>query len=473
MKKIALITAGALAGGALTISLQALADKDTLGPLPLNELRTFAEVFGRIKQEYVEPVEDKKLINEAIKGMISGLDPHSDYLDPEAFKELKEGTQGEFGGLGIEIGAEDGAVKVIAPIEDTPAQKAGIQSGDLIVKIDETPVRGLSLSDAVKKMRGKPGTKVTLTIARKQETKPLVFTLTRAVIKTKSVKFKMLEPDFGYIRITQFQEHTTENLAQAIETLYRDNKQSLKGLVLDLRDDPGGLLNGAVGVSSVFLPKGSLVVYTEGRVEDAKMRLTATPQSYLRGGEKDPLVQLPADIKSLPLVVLVNTGSASASEIVAGALQDHKRAVLVGTQTFGKGSVQSILPLGNAGGIKLTTAHYFTPSGRSIQAKGITPDVIVEDGKLTAADNAMRVREADLENHLGNPNGEDKAPARPVRRIEPPKEDKNAPKGKDEKDEKDDKSDVNPRDPNPKTDFQLGQALNILKVQQILSKKTH
>ncbi|KZE31696.1 carboxyl-terminal processing protease [Crenobacter luteus] len=470
LKKIALVTAGALAGGALTISLQALAQKDAVAPLPLNELRTFAEVFGRIKQEYVEPVEDKKLINQAIKGMISGLDPHSDYLDADAFKELREGTQGEFGGLGIEIGAEDGAVKVIAPIEDTPAQKAGIKSGDLIVKIDETPVRGLSLTDAVKKMRGKPGTKVTLTVARKLETKPLVFTLTRAVIKTKSVKFKMLEPDFGYIRIAQFQEHTTENLVEAIQTLYRDNQKPLRGLILDLRDDPGGLLTGAVGVSSVFLPKGALVVYTEGRADDAKMRLTAIPQSYTRSPGKDPLAALPADVKSLPLVVLVNAGSASASEIVAGALQDHKRAVLVGTQTFGKGSVQSILPLGgNAGGIKLTTAHYYTPSGRSIQAKGITPDVIVEDGKLTAAESALRVREADLENHLNNPNGDDKAPARPVRRIEPPKDDKNAPKG----DGKDDKSEVNPRDPNPKTDFQLGQALNILKAQQILGKKAN
>nr|WP_294867200.1 S41 family peptidase [uncultured Pseudogulbenkiania sp.] len=469
MKKLALLTAGALAGGALTLSLQAFADKEASSPLPLNELRTFAEVFGRIKQDYVEPVEDKKLINEAIKGMLTGLDPHSDYLDPEAFKEMREGTQGEFGGLGIEIGAEDGLVKVIAPIEDTPAQKAGVKSGDLIIKIDDTPVRGLSLNDAVKRMRGKPGTKVTLTIARKSEAKPRVVTLVRAVIKTKSVKFKLLEQDYGYVRVTQFQEHTVENLAQALQTLYKDNKTPLKGVILDLRDDPGGLLNGAVGVSAAFLPKDALVVYTEGRAEDSKMRLTAKVQNYARGAA-DPLAKLPAGIKNIPMVVLVNGGSASASEIVAGALQDHKRAVVVGTQTFGKGSVQSVLPLGNAGGIKLTTARYFTPNGRSIQAKGIEPDVVVEDGTLNASDQQpLRVREADLENHLANPNGDDKAPAKPVLKrptIKPAAPVQPAPdNGKDAPDES------SSREPNPKADYQLGQALNILKVQQILINK--
>lgn len=473
LKKIAWLSAGALAGGVLTLSLQAFADKEVL-TLPVKELQTFAEVFGRIKQDYVEPVDDKKLITDAIKGMLTGLDPHSDYMDPQAFKELKEGTQGEFGGLGIEIGAEDGFVKVVSPIEDTPAQKAGIKSGDLIIKIDDTPVRGLSLNDAVKRMRGKPGTKVVLTVARKTETKPLVFTLVRAIIKTKSVKYKLLESDYGYVRITQFQEHTTENLAQGIEALYKENKKPLRGLILDLRDDPGGLLTGAVGVSSAFLPKDSLVVYTEGRTADAKMRLTATVQNYGRQGLLDPLKDLPANIKTVPLVVLVNGGSASASEIVAGALQDHKRAVLVGTQTFGKGSVQSILPLGNEGGIKLTTARYFTPSGRSIQAKGIEPDVVVEDATLTSADQVLRIREVDLENHLANPNGDDSTAKQPAKRPAAPAVQPNTTKPDNSKGKKDDKAQQDDkREPNPQTDYQLSQALNVLKVQQVLLKKAN
>lgn len=478
LKKLALLMAGALAGGALTISFQAFADKEK-AVLPLNELSTFAEVFGRIKQEYVEPVDDKKLISEAIKGMLSGLDPHSDYLDPEAYRQLKEGTQGEFGGLGIEIGAEDGLVKVVSPIEDTPAQRAGIKSGDLIVKIDDTPVRGLSLNDAVKRMRGKPGTKVTLTLARKNEPKPIVVTLTRAVIKTKSVKYKLLEPGYGYIRLAQFQEHTVENLNQALQNLARENKTPPKGLVLDLRDDPGGLLNGAVGVASAFLPGNALVVYTEGRASDAKMRLTASPQNYKRLNGSDPLAGLPAYAKTVPMVVIVNGGSASASEIVAGALQDHKRAVIVGTQSFGKGSVQSILPLGNSGAIKLTTARYFTPSGRSIQAKGITPDVVVEDATITNAEQALRIREADLENHLrNNDSGEVtviKVPAKPAPDSGTPlrSPEDSAPRGKDKQDRNDkgEEASANPRDPNPRSDYQLGQALNILKVQQILLKK--
>lgn len=455
--KLALMTTGAVLGGALTLSVQAFADKSD-SVLPLSELRIFAEVFGRIKQDYVEPVEDKKLINEAIKGMLSGLDPHSDYFDPQAFKEFREGTQGEFGGLGIEIGAEDGLVKVVAPIEDTPAQKAGIKSGDLIVKIDDTPVRGLSLNDAVKRMRGKPGTKVTLTIARKTESKPLVFTLTRAVIQTKSVKSRLLEPGFGYVRVAQFQEHTVENFAQALSGLYKDNKAPLKGLVLDLRDDPGGLLNGAVGVSSAFLPKDALVVYTEGRVADAQMRLFANSKYYLRGNTPDYYAKTPAELKTVPLVVLVNGGSASASEIVAGALQDHKRALIVGTQTFGKGSVQSVLPLSNDGGIKLTTARYFTPSGRSIQAKGITPDIIAEDGSESSG---IRIREADLEKHLSNPTGEEAAPAaKPAtgKAATPAPAAKPAAKPATDEDGK-------------PVDTQLNQALNVLKVQQILLKK--
>ncbi len=454
----ALVTGGAVLGAVLTMSVSAVAEREASAPLPLNELRTFAEVFGRIKQDYVEPVEDKKLINEAINGMLTGLDPHSAYLDPEAYKELREGTQGEFGGLGIEIGSEDGFIKVIAPIEDTPAFRAGLKSGDLIVKIDETSARGLSTTDAVKKMRGKPGTKITLTIARKSENRTFTVQITRAIIKTKSVRWKLLEPDYGYVRVAQFQEHTVENLVDALVAVSKDNKKPLKGLIIDLRDDPGGLLNAAVGVSAAFLPKDALVVYTEGRAPDAKMRLTASVQNYSRKGE-DPLNRLPAEMRDIPLVVLVNAGTASASEIVAGALQDHKRAVVVGVQTFGKGSVQSILPLGSAGGIKLTTARYFTPNGRSIQAKGIEPDVVVEEQitqkAAASAQTPLRLREADLEHHLSNPS--DKSTPKSVTPLTPVEQKEDKPE-----------STVNPRDPNPKTDNQLGQALKILKVQRIL-----
>ncbi len=457
----ALVTGGAVLGAVLTMSVSAVAEREASAPLPLNELRTFAEVFGRIKQDYVEPVEDKKLINEAINGMLTGLDPHSAYLDPEAYKELREGTQGEFGGLGIEIGSEDGFIKVIAPIEDTPAFRAGLKSGDLIVKIDETSARGLSTTDAVKKMRGKPGTKITLTIARKSENRTFTVQITRAIIKTKSVRWKLLEPDYGYVRVAQFQEHTVENLVDALVSVSKDNKKPLKGLIIDLRDDPGGLLNAAVGVSAAFLPKDALVVYTEGRAPDAKMRLTASVQNYSRKGE-DPLNRLPAEMRDIPLVVLVNAGTASASEIVAGALQDHKRAVVVGVQTFGKGSVQSILPLGSAGGIKLTTARYFTPNGRSIQAKGIEPDVVVEEQTTQKAaaspQTPLRLREADLEHHLSNPS--DKSAPKSVTPLTPVEQKEDKPE-----------STVNPRDPNPKTDNQLGQALNILKVQRILESK--
>jgi len=463
LKKLALITASALAGGALTISLQAFADKapDSTA-LPLDELRTFAEVFGRIKQDYVEPVDDKKLIDDAIRGMLTGLDPHSDYMNPDEFKDLQEKTQGEFGGLGIEIGAEDGLIKVVAPYEDTPAQKAGIKSGDFIVKIDDVPVRGMNINDAVKRMRGTPGTRVTLTIARKNVETPIVVTLTRAIIRTKSVKSKLLEPGYGWIRVTQFQEHTAENLSSALASMYKTNKGNLRGLILDLRDDPGGLLNGAVGVAAAFLPKDTLVVYTDGRTADAKMHLTASLANYADRDGSNPLTSLPAQAHSVPLVVLVNGGSASASEIVAGALQDNKRALIIGTQTFGKGSVQSILPLSNDGGIRLTTSRYFTPSGRSIQAKGITPDIVVDDGN--ANEQGFSVRESDLENHLANPNGDDgSAPKAVAPQAKLPA---NATKPKATPNQEED-------NPDPSTDYQLGQALNTLKVQQLLLKKAN
>ena len=360
LQKAGLVGLGLIAGVSISLNYAAIADNETLAtPLPVEELRAFSEVFGRIKSDYVEPVTDKKLITDAIAGMLNGLDPHSAYLDADAFKELQVGTHGEFGGLGIEVGMEDGVVKVISPIEDTPAYQAGIKPGDFIIKIDDTLIKGMSLNDAVKRMRGKPGSKIVLTIIRKNEPKPFEITLVRAIIKVQSVKSRLLESGYGFVRITQFQEMTGQNLATALEKLVKENKGPLKGLVLDLRNDPGGLLTGAVAVSSAFLPRDALVVYTEGRTEDAKMRLTANPDNYLRSNsDKDYLKTVPDSIKSVPLIVLVNAGTASASEIVAGALQDHKRAVIMGEQTFGKGSVQTVLPLGNGTGIKLTTARY-------------------------------------------------------------------------------------------------------------------
>jgi carboxyl-terminal processing protease len=464
IEKIGLVGIGLVAGILVSLHLSAVAEKDSYTTLPVEELRTLSEVFGRIKSDYVEPVSDKKLITGAINGMLSDLDPHSAYLDAEGFKDLQVGTQGEFGGLGIEVGMEDGLVKVISPIEDTPAFHAGIKSGDLIIKLDDTLVKGLTLNDAVKRMRGKPGSKILLTVVRKSESKPLQITVVRDIIKVQSVKSKLIEPGYAFVRITQFQEHTGENLATALENLEQQSKGNLKGIVLDLRNDPGGLLTGAVAVSSAFLPKDSLVVYTEGRTEDAKMRLTANADNYLRGiGKTDYLKGLPDAYKKLPMVVLVNGGSASASEIVAGALQDHKRAVIMGTQSFGKGSVQTILPLGNNTAIKLTTARYYTPSGRSIQAKGIVPDIVVEDPATAGEESAFRLREADLEHHLSNDtqaeSTSEKAPHAVVttKPIAKPKDGEN---GK-----------VVLPEFGSKDDFQLNQALNHLKGLPVLPGK--
>ncbi|MDH4189382.1 MAG: S41 family peptidase [Betaproteobacteria bacterium] len=408
LRSVGLILVGALAGILVSLNFQAVAERAERAeraPLPVEELRSFTEVFGAIKQNYVEPVEDKRLITEAINGMLTGLDPHSAYLDADAFKELQVGTQGQFGGLGIEVGMEDGFVKVVSPIEDTPAFRAGIKPGDLIVKLDETPVKGMTLNDAVKRMRGKPNTQITLTIARKGETAPIVVTLTRAVIKVQSVKSKVIEPGYAWLRISQFQEATTDTMVKHLGKIFAQGP--VKGLVLDLRNDPGGLLYGAVAVSAAFLPVKAMVVSTDGRTDDARKKFYATPQDYARGA--DALRDLPAAVKTVPMVVLVNGGSASASEIVAGALQDHKRAAVMGSQTFGKGSVQTIMPLGNNTAIKLTTARYYTPSGRSIQATGITPDILIDEPG-GAAD---RLREADLQRHLENQrsNGETKKPA--------------------------------------------------------------
>ena len=456
-EKISLVVIGAVLGVSLSLNYPAIAEKDAKPQLPLDELRTFAEVYGKIKSDYVETVEDKKLINQAINGMLTGLDPHSSFLDVDGFKDLQAGTQGEFGGLGIEVGMEDGLVKVVSPIEDSPAFKAGVKSGDLIMQLDEKLVKGMSLNDAVKIMRGKPNTSIKLTILRKSENKPLYITLVRAIIKTQSVKYKLPEPGYAYLRVTQFQEHSGEDLAKAIKALREQNKGPLKGLVLDLRNNPGGLITAAVGISAAFVPKDALVVFTEGRTEDAKMRLTANPANYARGGESaDFLKDLPDDIKTLPMVVLINGGSASASEIVAGALQDHKRAVIMGTQSFGKGSVQTILPMNNGTAIKLTTARYFTPNGRSIQAKGIVPDIVVEDATVSTAEQGMNLREADLSNHLSNPK-EAEAPT------------KEAPKPPTVK--KDDKqsTDKTPMEAGTRTDYQFMQAVNLLKGIDILA----
>ena len=352
--------------------------------LPLEELRAFAEIFERIRTSYVEGVEDKTLLENAIHGMLNGLDPHSAYLGPEDFKDLQVSTSGKFGGLGLEVGTEDGFIKVVTPIDDTPAQKAGVEAGDLIIKIDGHPVKGLGLNDAVEKMRGEPGSEITLTILREGLSQPKEFTLERAEIKVTSVKNKLLDEHFGYLRITQFQENTGADIHEAISKLYKKSDNQLKGAVLDLRNNPGGVLDAAVQVGDAFLSEG-LIVYTKGRINNADVSYEATIDTIA---------------PDLPLVVLINGGSASASEIVAGALQDHKRAVIMGTQSFGKGSVQTVLPLNGGHALKLTTARYFTPEGRSIQAQGITPDIEVHPGAFKADKEKRFYKEADLEGHL-------------------------------------------------------------------------
>jgi carboxyl-terminal processing protease len=366
--------------------------------LPLQELRNFTEIFDRIRNSYVEPVDDKTLLQYAIDGMLSNLDPHSDYLLPDDFNELQEHTTGKFGGLGIEVGIEDGLIKVVSPIDDTPAEKAGIKAGDFIISLDGEPVREMSLTHAIDKMRGEPGTDIELSVRRTGEKALLEFVLTRAEIKVASVRGESLGDGIGYLRITQFQDKSGPELIKAITKLQQraiDEKEKLNGLVLDLRNNPGGVLDAAVEVSDAFLHSG-LIVYTEGRISESDFRYSATENTTA---------------KDTPLIVLINGGSASASEIVAGALQDHKRALIVGTQSFGKGSVQSVLPIGGDKAIKLTTARYFTPSGRSIQAQGIQPDVYVEQSEVTAFEQSY-YKESDLPGHLSNGNGKDEKKAK-------------------------------------------------------------
>lgn len=409
---------------------QAAETAETAEALPVDEIRTFAEVFTKVKKDYVEELGDAGMLESAVKGLLEGLDPHSSYLDEQAYLALQEGTTGQFGGLGIEVGMEDGFIKVISPIDDTPAQQAGIQAGDLIIRLDETPVKGLSLSEAVSRMRGEPGTDITLTIVREGEEKPLKIAITRDLIKVRSVKSRTLAPGFGYLRISHFQIHTAEDARVALQKLKEDNDE-LQGLVIDLRNNPGGTLSGAVGVADLFLDKG-LIVYTKGRIEDSNLRFHAKPADMLNGA---------------PIVALVNAGSASASEIVAGALQDHQRGVVMGQQTFGKGSVQSVLTISNGAALKLTTALYYTPSGRSIQAEGIEPDIVIDRVKIEAIGGETDIiTEENLNQHL---KGEEN----------------------DEQDEELDEAAVKARETQAmlENDYALRQALNVLKGLKILS----
>ena len=464
---------GVLLGVTATVSINVFAFKqsaDDAATLPLEDLRKFTEVYSRVKEDYVEPVKDKELIGNAIRGMLTGLDPHSDYLNEEEYKELQVGTTGEFGGLGIEVGMEDGFVKVISPIDDTPAQKAGLEAGDLIIRLDDKPVKGMTLNDAVKVMRGKPNTDINLLIVREGKPKPFKVTITRAVIKVNSVKQRLLEAGYGYVRISSFQSKTTDSLNEAINTLQKDNKGKLRGLVLDLRNNPGGVLNAAVGVSDAFLDTGK-IVYTEGRVEDAKMEYSAQKGDLLN---------------TAPIVVLVNRGSASASEIVAGALQDHKRAIIVGQKTFGKGSVQTVLPLDEKTAIKITTARYFTPLGRSIQAEGIKPDIELKALKVSTDANANEdldlLSEADLSKHLSNPTLKAAKDADEALKVE---EEKTKPVEATKDATKDSSSEATDKDKAPnaattkedkdkplaETDYQLFEALNILKGIDLATKR--
>ncbi len=390
-KTVLVLVFGIFVGVSVSLTSSVMADKKTeeSAGLPLNELRNFSDIFARIKTDYVEDVDDKTLLENAIRGMLSGLDPHSTYLNPDEYKELKIGTTGKFGGLGIQVGMEDGFVKVISPIDDTPAFRAGLEAGDLIIRLNDKSVKGMTLNDAVKIMRGDPGTDIKLTVIREGADRPLPFTVTRDIISVKSVKSRILEPDYGYIRISNFQSKTARDLVSEVSNLKKENKNELKGLVLDLRNNPGGVLNAAADVSDAFINDGKLV-FTKGRIDNSEFEFNAKPGDIMNG---------------LPLVVLINGGSASASEIVAGALQDHHRAIIMGSKSFGKGSVQTIQELRSGGAVKITTARYFTPSGRSIQGEGITPDIILDRYEIKDSKDisSLRIKESDLNHSISNP----------------------------------------------------------------------
>ncbi|MBX3634675.1 MAG: S41 family peptidase [Rubrivivax sp.] len=465
LKVATLLAVGAVAGALATMQLQAVA-RSALAPLPLEEVQQLAAVFDRVKAEYVDPVDEKKLINDAISGMVAGLDPHSQYLDKKTFREFRESTGGRFVGIGIEMGMEDGVVKVVSPIEGSPAFRAGLRPGDLITRIDDTPVRGMTVDQAVKRMRGDPNTKVVLTVFRKAESRTFPVTIIREEIRMQSVRSRMVEPGYGWLRISQFQDRTVDDFVRKVTELYQQDP-NLKGLVLDLRNDPGGLLDGAVAVSAAFLPSDVVVVTTNGQLAESRATFRASPEFYARRGG-DPLRRLPAALKNVPLVVLVNEGSASASEIVAGALQDHKRATIMGAQTFGKGSVQTVRPLPNESALKITTARYYTPAGRSIQAKGIVPDVWLDETAEGNVFAALRMREADLQKHLqGADEGKD---AEADKAREKAREEARA------RLEEQMARSKEPPKPLPEfgsaEDFPLQQALNQLKGKPVLASKT-
>lgn len=437
-KTVLVLVFGIFVGVSVSLTSSVLAEKkaeESVG-LPLNELRNFSDIFARVKTDYVEEIDDKTLLENAIRGMLSGLDPHSTYLNPDEYKELKIGTTGKFGGLGIQVGMEDGFVKVISPIDDTPAFRAGLEAGDLIIRLDEKSVKGMTLNDAVKIMRGDPGTDITLTVIREGAEKPLTFTVTRDIISVKSVKSRILEPDYGYVRISNFQSQTARDLVNELSKLKKENQNELKGLVLDLRNNPGGVLSAAADVSDAFIDDGKLV-FTKGRIDNSDFEFNAKPGDIMNGA---------------PLVVLINGGSASASEIVAGALQDHSRAVVMGSKSFGKGSVQTIQELRSGGAVKITTARYFTPKGRSIQGEGITPDISLDRYDIADAkeEGSLRIKESDLTGSISNPTKSEEA----IKKAEE--------EGKKDKDEV---AKIKASD-----DFQLYEALLLLKGLNILNK---
>jgi carboxyl-terminal processing protease len=458
LKNVGLIVLGMIAGVAGSMQFDAVAQRSAGSPLPIEELRKLTDVFGLIKSDYVESVEDTKLLDDAITGMVASLDPHSAYLDKAAYKELHESIEGKFVGLGIEVGMEDGYVRIISPIEDSPAYHAGLKAGDLISGLDGESVRGWTLDEAVKKMRGEVDTKITLTILRKGEEKPLTFPIIRKEIQTQSVKSKVIEPGYAWLRVSQFQEPTVSDLAKKLSAIYAQEPK-LKGLVLDLRNDPGGVLPGAIGVSAAFLPKDVAIVSTKGQLPGSNFTYYAS-EAYGSRTVGEQLLKLPEAVKKVPMVVLVNTGSASASEIVAGALQDYKRAIIMGSKTFGKGSVQTIHQLPDETAVKLTTARYYTPNDRSIQAKGIVPDMPVDEYADGDGLNEFRVREADLQKHLTNDkdlSAEEKLP-----KMDEMEEEMRA--AAQEKKRK-------PLEYGSKDDFQLVQALNYLKGKPVQTSK--